>query len=64
MNASHAVVLVGGDGVELQLAHVAGEFLLPVPLHVRLEAVGILVGVAAEVAYVRTGPFVQDEMLL
>ena len=29
-----------------------------------LEPVGVLVGVAAEVAYVRTGPFVQDEMLL
>ena len=64
MNASHAVVFVGGDGVELELAHVARELLLAVPLHVRLEAVGIFVGVTAEVADVRTGPLVKDHMLL
>ena len=58
------MVLVGGDGVELELAHVAGELLLAVPLHVRLEAVGIFVGVTAEVADVRTGPLVKDHMLL
>ena len=34
------------------------------PLHVRLEAVGIFVGVTAEVADVRTGPLVKDHMLL
>lgn len=58
------MILVGGDGVELELAHVAGEFLLLVSLPVRLEAVRILVGVAAKVADVVPGPFVQDEMLL
>ena len=64
MNASHAVVLVGGDGMELELAHVTGKLLLAVSLHMRLEAVGILVCVAAEVADVGAGSLVQDHMLL